>query len=94
MKINIALFMLLAVIQMLDVGITIIVLEGGGTELNTIMAFYMDRFGNTGTLIFIKTFLLSLILIGVITNVRYIRAGLVTTCGYYVIGLSLAYLFL
>jgi hypothetical protein len=94
MKVNMVLFLCLALIQIIDTGITIIVLNCGGVELNPIMAFYMNKFGNAETMIFIKVFLLTLILVGVIKNVRYIRAGLVTTCGYYVIGLSLAYLFL
>jgi hypothetical protein len=94
MKVNMVLFLCLALIQITDIGITIIVLNCGGVELNPIMAFFMNKFGNTGTLIFIKAFLLSLIFVGVVKNVRYIRAGLVTTCGYYVIGLSLSYLFL
>lgn len=94
MKVNIALFMLLTVIQMLDIGITIIVLSCGGVELNPLLALLMNNFGNTETLIFIKAFLLSLIFIGVIVNVRYIRVGLIVTCSYYVIGLSLGYLFL
>lgn len=94
MKVNIVLFLCLTVIQIIDTGITIVVLNCGGVELNPILAFYMNKFGNAETLVFIKTFLLSLILIGVIKNVRYIRTGLVVTCGYYVIGLSLAYLFL
>jgi hypothetical protein len=93
MKVNITLFMLLAVIQIADTGITMIVLNCGGAELNPIMAFLMNKFGNAETLIFIKTFFLILIFIGVIKNVRYIRTGLVVTCSYYVIGLSLAYLF-
>lgn len=94
MKVNMVLFLCLTLIQIVDTGITIVVLDGGGTELNTIMKFYMDSFGKTETLILIKVFLLSLIFVGVIINVRYIRAGLIFTCSYYVIGLSLAYLFL
>lgn len=94
MKVNIVLFLCLALIQALDTGITIVVIGCGGIELNPFMALLMNKFGNTETLIFVKAGLLFLILIGVIKNVRYIRAGLITTCSYYVIGLSLAYLFL
>lgn len=94
MKINITLFLCLALIQIADTGITMVVLNYGGAELNPLMAFLMDKFGDAKTLIFIKTSLLSIIFIGVIKNVRYIRAGLITTCSYYVIGLGLSYLFL
>lgn len=93
MKVNMMLFLCLALIQIADTGITTIVIGCGGVELNPLMVFLMDKFGNTETLIFIKASLLSLILIGIIRNVRYIRAGLVTTCSYYVIG-GLSYLLL
>lgn len=93
MKVNIVLFLCLALIQIIDTGITIIVLNCGGVELNPIMAFYMNKFGNAKTMIFIKGFLLFIIFIGVIVNVRYIRPGLIVTCSYYIVGLSLAYLF-
>lgn len=94
MKTNMVLFLCLALIQVIDTGITIVVLDCGGAELNPLMAFIMNKFGNTETLIFIKAFLLALIFVGVVKNVRYIRAGLITTCSYYIIGLGLSYLFL
>jgi hypothetical protein len=94
MKVNMVLFLCLALIQITDIGITMIVLGYGGVELNPIMAFLMNKFGDAKTLIFIKAFLLFIIFIGVVKNVRYIRAGLITTCSYYVIGLGLSYLFL
>ena len=94
MKINMVLFLCLALIQIADTGITMIVLGCGGIELNPLLTPIMNKFGNAETLIFIKGFLLSLIFVGILKNVRYIRAGLITSCSYYVIGLSLAYLFL
>lgn len=94
MKVNIILFLCLTLIQIADTGITMIILDCGGVELNPLLTSLMNKFGNAKTLIIIKGFFLSLILVGVVKNIRYIRIGLIVTCCYYVIGLGLSYLFL
>lgn len=81
------LFIYLVFLQLVDIIITISVITGGGGEANPLMAFFMNNLGNLLGLIVVKSIFLSVILVGVLKNVRYIREGLLIACVYYSVGL-------